>query len=466
MTDISDYEAICFLIMPFSKKKVGEREVDFDNIYKNIFEPAVAKAETPEGKPLIAKRTDSDVFSSSITQDMFEYILYSRLALTDISGSNPNVLYELGARHAMQEAGTVILRQKGHAIPFDINTIKIFEYEYDTAEQVTAAQDFVATLLTETLKRNRLDSPIRQALRGQWTRQDRPTERDKPDVPEDVRLRVEVRQQLNLDVLFRDAEDALRTRDLPVARTIYRIILRLEPGNIIARMRLGLILKDEGRLFEALEEFAFLVRMKPDYSEAWREKGVCESLIHREFPKDKRPSWAPSGADSLMRATTINEKDADAWSSWGGVLRRVPDEAAALEKYRKAAEVSDGHPYPLLNAIKLEAKLTKKIDIEGRKELLEKAEEMRRGQTLAVPPTDAPWCFFDLAELQLYQEKSDAFLQTIRNGLKENVWPWQIQSFRDSLVETLVKSEIDLPGLSDGVHLLDEALASGPAAAG
>jgi len=43
-----DYNKICFAIMPFGKKPVGEREVDFDQIYDEIFEPAINAVPEPE----------------------------------------------------------------------------------------------------------------------------------------------------------------------------------------------------------------------------------------------------------------------------------------------------------------------------------------------------------------------------------------------------------------------------------
>ena len=74
--------------MPFGKKKVGEREVDFTAIFKDIFEPAIREAKTPEGKALIPARTDMDAFSSSINQDMFEYIIAGSL-LPTLAASTP-----------------------------------------------------------------------------------------------------------------------------------------------------------------------------------------------------------------------------------------------------------------------------------------------------------------------------------------------------------------------------------------
>ena len=79
--------------------------------------------------------------------------------------------------------------------------------------------------------------------------------------------------------------------------------------------------------------------------------------------------------------------------SWGGVLRRKPDFSGAYEKYQRAAEVSNGHPYPLLNALKLEAMTTGMIKLVNRKKQLRAAEELRKGQSLSEPPVDVPWCY-------------------------------------------------------------------------
>src|SRR5437879_4903189 len=93
------YDRICFVIMPFGKKKVGEREVDFDLIYDRVFCPAISNVPLPEGEKLEPRRTDKDYFVADIGQEMFEYIEYSRFALVDITGLNANVFYELGVRH-------------------------------------------------------------------------------------------------------------------------------------------------------------------------------------------------------------------------------------------------------------------------------------------------------------------------------------------------------------------------------
>jgi hypothetical protein len=94
-----DYTKICFVIMPFGRKAVGARTVDFDRIYADIFVPAIAATPLPAGEVgrLEPRRTDQDFFAGNISNEMFLYLEYSRFALADISGLNANVFYELGA---------------------------------------------------------------------------------------------------------------------------------------------------------------------------------------------------------------------------------------------------------------------------------------------------------------------------------------------------------------------------------
>src|SRR5438067_11230241 len=119
------YERFCFAIMPFGTKAVVDengkaRDVDFDSIYDHVFVPAIRATPLPERGTLGPRRTDKDFFTGDIGDEMFQYLEYSRIALTDITGVNPNVFYELGVRHRARQAGTAIFRQIGTRLPFDI----------------------------------------------------------------------------------------------------------------------------------------------------------------------------------------------------------------------------------------------------------------------------------------------------------------------------------------------------------
>ena len=246
-----------------------------------------------------------------------------------------------------------------------------------------------------------------------------------------------------------------------MAITNYWAALRFEPLNILARMRLGLTLKRQGRHYEALEEFTTLTRLAPDYGEAWKEKGVVEGLIARLIPQQQRNEspWLPDGSQALTRATQLIPGDFDAWASLGGILKNVHGNLQnAHQMYVEAARVSDGHPYPLLNALKLEALSSGSLNLEPVQGQLEKAMELRRAQCRATPPADAPWCFFDLAEINLYRNNPAEFLASLNEGIAACTASWQSKTFRDSL-NTLVTRGIHLDGLSEGLQRLDAAIA-------
>jgi tetratricopeptide (TPR) repeat protein len=414
---------------------------------------------------------------------MFEYIMYSRMAFADISGFNPNVFYEIGARHSAQESGTVVFRQAGHEIPFDIRTIKIFEYHHEPPAQIEDSRTLITQVLSESLRRNRLDSPVRLALRAQWVAPlapatapfhappseaesannpagaPQPAAGGEPSIASPQVQKEQWSKQL-VQQMMRDGEEATRHGDLELARINYWSALRFDPLNIIARMRLALTLKGQGKHYEALGEFTMITKLAPNYGEAWREKGVAEGLIARMIPANERSkaSWLPDGHDALQRATLLIPDDFDTWSSLGGILKNVRQDLVGAHKmYAHAAKLSGGHPYPLLNALKLEALNTGKLDLEAVSEQLTKAEDIRRAQTLASPPTDTPWCYFDLAEIQLYRNQREEFLASLRQGIDASD-AWQVQTFHDSLKNTLIAKGIDLEGLSEGIECLEEAL--------
>jgi tetratricopeptide (TPR) repeat protein len=428
-----DYSKICFVIMPFGKKTVGDQVVDFDPLYDNIFAPAINAVPLPEGGKLEARRTDRDFFTGDIKLEMFQYLEYSRFALADISGLNFNVAYELGVRHRAREAGTVIFRQGQSAPPFDISSIKAFPYEYTPAEEEPKARALITRVLTESLAQNRLDIPVGLALGAQ-------------------------RQSGQVDDLLKQAENAIRNEDWTGAMAIYGGAVAADASNPLPRMRLGLLCRDRGLWDEALAQFTRATEVSSDYGEAWREKGIVENKLAQiaKQPLDGNP--AP-GETSLRRALAINDKDFDAFASLGGVLKRAGRFAEALAAYEQSIKVSSSHPYPLLNALKLRVQVSGHFELSGPEKLaLMRAARVREGQSKQTPPFDRPWCFFDLAEIKLYQGETTAFLDTAMAGLAQTDENWQGKTFVDSL-RLLLPAADRLPGLQGGLTELEKLVA-------
>lgn len=451
-----EYTQICFVIMPFGKKKVGDQEVNFDFIYENVFAPAIEGTSLPEGKGLrlIPKRTDKDFFSGDISQEMYLYLEYSRFALADISGLNANVFYELGVRHRAHEAGTAVFRQAGSPVPFDINTIKAFDYDYQPAENVPKSRELITKVLTDSLLYNRLDSPVQKALLAQRGRA----------------AAASPAPGKSIDELLRAAENAIRGQEWAKAIDIYREAVQSDPANYALRLRLGLFLKDRGQWPDALQEFASAAQAEPKYADAWREQGIAENKI---FIKEKRPADRPNGETSLRKAVELNPSDYDAWASLGGVVKREADYLAkqgkadealaeyrrSYECYQKATDVSDGHSYPLLNEIKLAGRINGKIPNDLRIRLrLPKAKRALEAQVATTPPINAPWSFFDLSEVRLYAGDSQGFLDALTEGLTYCNADWQPETHMKSLL-LLKEGGVSLPGLDEGLELLNEAVA-------
>jgi len=417
-----DYTKVCFVIMPFGTKPVGKRKVNFDRIYDEIFVPAVAGVPLPEGGKLVPRRTDRDFFAGDIGQEMFAYLQWSRFALADITSLNPNVMYEVGVRHSARESGTAIFRQGDAPIPFDINHIKAFPYNYQPEQNAAAARKLIRRVLMESLVQNRLDSPVQIALKAQRT------------VPE-------------VEPILKEVETLIRAFNRPGAIAKLREANAAMPGgNALIHQRLGLLLRDQGDLQEALSQFDAAVKLQASYSEAWREKGIVQGKLQK---------GSPEAEAAIRQAIQLNPNDFDALASLGGLLRKMNRLDEALGFYRRAVEVSEGHPYPLLMVIKLEALVRHALVLtDEQRRQLRQAELMRRAQAESVPPLDAPWCFFDMAEIRLYQGDAAGFLDWVKRGLGVCTQRWQAETFRSALL-LLVDGGVALDGLGAGLALID-----------
>lgn len=441
-----DFATTCFVIMPFGEKEIlddhgAPKMVDFDAIYTELFEPAIRAVTLPEGSALVPHRTDKDFFSGDISQDMFEYLEYSRFALADITGLNANVMYELGVRHRARQAGTAIFRQVAARIPFDISQIKAFPYEYEPADHAQASRELITRVLAESMQQNRIDSPVQRALLTQRALQQEQEVRTSGTAPD-------------VEAMLRRAENAIRVGDRAQAMKEYQEALAVQPANALLLVRLGLLHKDDGKWGPALALFHRALAVMPDYSDALREKGIAENKLF--YKGGGAASGLTDGMESLRAAIALNPDDYDAHSSLGGALKRAGLRADALAAYERAVDVSRGHSYPLLNAIKLRASLTGKLELDGKTQLLlKRAERSLRAQVATDAPYDPPWSFFDLAEIRLFSGDSGEFLSLADRGVEYATQGWQVVTFADSL-ELLLTAGVDLPGLREGIARLRE----------
>jgi tetratricopeptide (TPR) repeat protein len=423
---IIDYKKICFVIMPFKKKMVDGVEIDFDKIYDDIFKPAIAAVQLPEGGNLIPKRTDKDYFAANIDVEMFQYLEYSRFALVDITGLNPNVFYELGIRHHANESGTAMFRQLHTKLPFDISRIKAFPYEYEPVDKIKESIKLVTDVLTDSLIYNRLDSPVQIALAAQYL------------------------QAPKIDPYLIEATNAMRNGDPATAITNYEKAIRLDPKNPLLLQEKGLLLKRMSKWDKAAADFQGAVKLSPEYSEAWRELGISQNKIYN----DKKDPALPSGEDALKEAIRLNGEDFDAYASLGGVYKRFEKYEEAAAMYNKSLDISRGHSYPLLNAIILQVRQKGAASVTPKQKLyMKRAELQLKKQVTDNPPYNAPWSFFDLSTIYLFLGDDQA-LTILEEGLQNMANDWEAKTHLNTL--KLIENRVDeLPGLKQLVDLLE-----------
>lgn len=122
-------EKTCFVIMGFGKKMDYQtgKLVDLDVVYRDMIKPLFN--ESSEYKVI---RGDEILTSKLIDTEMYRLLLDADLVIADITTYNPNALYELGVRHALRPASTIIIAQESvnlAAYPFDLNHCRIFSYK-------------------------------------------------------------------------------------------------------------------------------------------------------------------------------------------------------------------------------------------------------------------------------------------------------------------------------------------------
>ena len=125
------------VMMPFS--------AEFKPVY-DVIEAVCRKVSHP------ALRVDDIYGPTRIIDDVFSTIVQSRLVICDLTGKNPNVLYETGLAHA-RGRDTILITQSTEDIPFDIQQIRSISY-YPNSEGLESLRNKLEQSLNFALNRH------------------------------------------------------------------------------------------------------------------------------------------------------------------------------------------------------------------------------------------------------------------------------------------------------------------------
>ncbi|MGO9405070.1 MAG: hypothetical protein ACLPVW_16530 [Terriglobales bacterium] len=111
-----DAKKRAFIIMPFQR--------DFENVWLGGIKPACTESHCA------ALRVDEVNLSSLITADIEKYSSMSDVVVVDITGNNPNVMFELGWSLA-KDKKPIVICQGEHTgkVAFDVRGIRHISYE-------------------------------------------------------------------------------------------------------------------------------------------------------------------------------------------------------------------------------------------------------------------------------------------------------------------------------------------------
>jgi hypothetical protein len=156
----------CFVITPIDKEGSRIRRKT-DGLIHSVLRPTLEQM----GFTVRAAHEISE--SGSITRQVIECLLNDELVIANLTGLNPNVMYEVAARHAYG-LPIVLLAEEGTRPPFDVAPERIFFFRDDmqgTRDLVPVLQKTVTAAMAGVP-----DNPISRVAKNQIIRSSVATE--------------------------------------------------------------------------------------------------------------------------------------------------------------------------------------------------------------------------------------------------------------------------------------------------
>ena len=171
VTDPAAHRPLCFVLMPFGSKPdpSGGPNINFDAIYDDAIKPGI------EDAGLSPLRADEEKLGGIIHEQMFKRLLFCKYAVADLTTSNPNVLYELGIRHAARPRTTLTIYAASSPLPFDVGLLRTERYQLEKNNTLSpASAAALRAAVTEKLRELQdhvtdeefIDSPLFKLVEG------------------------------------------------------------------------------------------------------------------------------------------------------------------------------------------------------------------------------------------------------------------------------------------------------------
>ena len=129
----TDSRRKCFVVSPIGDDGSDVRK-NADQLFNHIIKPVCEKC------GFNAIRIDHKYTPDSITQRILDSLDRYELVIADLTGHNPNVFFEIGYR-ASTGKPVIHLKRKGEKIPFDVSSIRTFDYDLTDLDVVAETRE-------------------------------------------------------------------------------------------------------------------------------------------------------------------------------------------------------------------------------------------------------------------------------------------------------------------------------------
>ncbi len=144
-----------FIIAPIGKKDSDARR-KIDGLIESVIQPVLDKFDL---KALASHKISK---SGSINKQIIEHLVNDKLVICNLTGLNPNVMYELAIRHAVM-LPSVLIAEQGTKNPFDLFGERTIPF-VDDIKGVSDLMPKLRSAIEETLEDKKPDNPISRVI--------------------------------------------------------------------------------------------------------------------------------------------------------------------------------------------------------------------------------------------------------------------------------------------------------------
>lgn len=145
-------EKVCFIISP-----IGQVETEINRKANGLYNAVIKPVLNDLGYECV--RADEIDASGSINNQIINKIIDSKLVIVNLSGLNPNVMYELALRHAIGKPVIMLKEGSFSDMPFDIIDQRTILYN-DDLNSVVSTQNELRKKIDGIKSNSEIDNPF------------------------------------------------------------------------------------------------------------------------------------------------------------------------------------------------------------------------------------------------------------------------------------------------------------------